>query len=302
MIKQYKCEILIITIMSEETSSSISSAEIDLVDTITEYVEKNKPVLYILTPCFGSVCFVNYIYCLMQTKELFQQFNIQLQVLFCKSDSLVTRARNNLIAKAMSNPDMTHMIFIDNDITWDPIDIIKLLIADKSIVGGVYPLKTYNFDKIVPTDKNPNPIQSIIDRKNSSQLTNLPNVDTIQMNLLKYNVNYISKNIEVIKNLTQVKHVATGFMMIQRNVIEKMAEVYPSTKYTDDVNFLLPEENKYAYALFDCGVVDDHYLSEDWMFCNRWTTMTGKIWIDVSINLTHTGIHDFKGCYMSSLV
>jgi hypothetical protein len=238
----------------------------------------------------------------MQTKELFQQFNIQLQVLFCKSDSLVTRARNNLIAKAMSNPDMTHMIFIDNDITWDPIDIIKLLIADKSIVGGVYPLKTYNFDKIVPTDKNPNPIQSIIDRKNSSQLTNLPNVDTIQMNLLKYNVNYISKNIEVIKNLTQVKHVATGFMMIQRNVIEKMAEVYPSTKYTDDVNFLLPEENKYAYALFDCGVVDDHYLSEDWMFCNRWTTMTGKIWIDVSINLTHTGIHDFKGCYMSSLV
>ena len=28
----------------------------------------------------------------------------------------------------------------------------------------------------------------------------------------------------------------------------------------------------------------------------------GEIWIDISINLTHTGIHDFKGCYMSSLV
>ena len=49
-------------------------------------------------------------------------------------------------------------------------------------------------------------------------------------------------------------------MMIQRNVIEKMTTSYHSTKYTDDINFLTTDENKYAYALFDCGVVDDHYL------------------------------------------
>ena len=288
---------------TNDTSNKIESTELDLKNTIDMYIEKNKPVVYILTPCFGSVCFVNYVSCLMETRELFQHFGIKLHVQFCKSDSLISRARNNLVAKAMNDPQMTHMFFIDNDITWDPFDVIKLLIADKPVIGGIYPLKAYNFNRIVPTEQNPNPIQRIIDTKNSSQLIKeLTNVDTIQMKLLKYNVNYISNQIKIEKNLTQVKHIATGFMMIQRGVIEKMSKAYASTKYTDDVNFLIPEENKFAYALFDCGVVDDHYLSEDWMFCNRWSTIGGELWIDVTINLTHTGIHDFAGCFMSSLI
>ncbi len=287
---------------SNVVHKQIETTEIDLKTMIDEYIEKTHPVVYILTPCYGSVCFVNYVTCLMQTKELFQHFGIKLHVLFCKSDSLISRARNNLVAKAMNDPEMTHMFFIDNDITWDAFDIIKLLVADKPIVGGIYPLKSYNFNRIVPTEQNPNPIQRIIDRKNASQLCKLNDVDTIQMNLLKYNVNYISSQVKIDKNLTQVKHIATGFMMIRRDVIEKMSAAYASTKYTDDVNFLIPEENKFAYALFDCGVVDDHYLSEDWMFCNRWSTIGGELWIDVTINLTHTGINDFAGCYMSSLI
>jgi hypothetical protein len=120
--------------------------------------------------------------------------------------------------------------------------------------------------------------------------------------MLKYNVNYVSKIVTIENNLTKVKHIATGFMLMQRNAIEKMYTYYPETKYTDDVNFLTTDENKYAYALFDCGVVDDHYLSEDWMFCNRWSSNGGDLWIDITINLTHTGIHDFKGCYMSSIL
>lgn len=294
--------------MSEETFTNknitvnTNSNTIDIYDSVKEYVKQHNPVLYILTPCYGSVCFVNFVHCLMQTKELFSYFNIQTHVLFCKSDSLVSRARNNLVAKAMACNDMTHMIFIDNDITWDPFDIIKLLIADKPISGGIYPLKSYNFNKIIPTENNPNPIKSIIDKKDDSLLNKISNEHAVQMNMLKYNVNYVSKIVTIENNLTKVKHIATGFMLIQRGAIEKMCEYYPETKYTDDVNFLTPDENKYAHALFDCGVVDDHYLSEDWMFCNRWSSHGGELWIDITINLTHTGIHDFKGCYMSSLL
>ncbi len=275
---------------------------INIYEILDEYTNKISPVIYILTPCFGSVCFVNYIECLMKTKELCRELGIRLEVLFCKSDSLVTRARNNLIAKAMSDPEMTHILFIDNDITWVPTDILKLLIADKSIIGGIYPFKKYNLDKLIPTEEHPNQVQDMINVKNNSHLHEINDKDAIEMNLLTYNVNYNTKEVKIKNNLTQVKHVATGFMMMQRNVIEKMIKSYSSTKYTDDINFLIKEENKYAYALFDCGVVDDHYLSEDWMFCNRWTLLEGEIWIDVSINLTHTGIHDFKGCYISSLL
>jgi len=287
--------------MDDNNTERVNVRELDFNESVKTYVNKAKPVVYILTPCFGGLCYVNYVNCLLLTKEIFNKFDIELHILFCKGDSLVSRARNNLVAKAMNDEKMTHMMFIDNDITWDPIDIIKLLLAEKSLVGGIYPLKTYNFNKIVPTDTNTNPIENFL---KSSQFIDpaTPATDIIQMRMLKYNVNHISNEVKIVKNLTQVKHIATGFMMIQRNVIEELSNAYPETKYTDDISYLTEEENKYAYALFDCGVVDNHYLSEDWMFCTRWTKQKNDIWIDITINLTHTGTHDFKGCFISTLM
>lgn len=288
----------------QEKKLTTSTPEIEFNKVVKDFVEKNHPTVYILTPCYGSVCFVNFVTCLMQTTELFRFFNIPLLVEFCRNDSLVTRARNNLIAKAMNNPNTTHMLFIDNDITWNPMDIIKLLISDKSIIGGVYPLKHYNFNRLVKDPTNPyntNVVQSWIEKKNNSPLKNISDEEIIQHNLLQYNVNYNSSYLEIENNLAKVRHLPTGFMMIRRQTIEDMSRAFPSTKYTDDVHFLVGDENKFAFALFDCGVEDGHYYSEDWLFCHRWAKMGGETWVDVSINLTHTGIEDYRGCYVTSL-
>jgi hypothetical protein len=291
-------------------SNTILNAKINenvpLNEKINAYIQLNNPTVYLLTPCFASLCYVNYVHCLMQTVELFRKFNIKLVVEFCRNDSLVTRARNNLIARAMNDPNMTHVIFIDNDISWDPVDILKLMVADKQLIGGIYPLKNYNWNELIKDKHNPyntNVVQSMLAKKNQSQFKQvISDENMIQHNLLKYNVNYLTNTLNIDQNLTKLKHIATGFMMIQRNVIEKMFLAFPSTKYADDVNFLRPDENKYAYALFDCGVEDGHYYSEDWLFCHRWTKMGGTIWADVSINLTHTGIEDYRGCYLASLI
>jgi hypothetical protein len=289
--------------MSTFTTSSTGNSFEDL---IRDYVSKNSPHVHILTPCFGAICYVNYVHCLITTMETFRKYNIGISVDFCKNDSLVSRARNNLVARAMNNSKMTHIMFIDNDITWDPIDIIKLLLSNKQLVGGIYPLKHYNWDFLINDKKNPtsnNITKDWINNKNNSQFKDLISDDNmIQHKMLSYNVNYLTNTINVENNLTKVKHLATGFMMIQRNVFDSLFKAFPSTKYTDDVSFLRPEENKYAYALFDCGVEDDHYYSEDWMFCHRWTKLGGAVYIDVTINLTHTGIEDYKGSLIASLL
>lgn len=269
-------------------------------ETVKKYIETNAPKLYILTPCFGGMCYVNYLTCLVNTITLFRQFNFPLQIEFCKSDSLISRARNNLVARALYDKKTTHIIFIDNDISWDPFDILKLIISDKEIIGGIYPLKNYDWSKFT---KDPNYISQLLQKKNQSQLsTLLTDEQMIQHNAVKYNINYLGNVLKISNNLARVKHVPTGFMLIKREVFTKMMKSFPSTKYTDDVNFLRPDENEFAYALFDCGVVDGHYLSEDWLFCNRWTKMGNEIWIDVSINLTHTGTEDYKGSYISSII
>lgn len=289
----------------ESSSEFLENATVNETKNINEkieqFVNEKKPVVYILTPCYGSVCYVNYVYSLMMTLEVFRQYKITANVEFCKSDSLVTRARNNLVAKAMNDPNMTHILFIDNDISWEPFDVLKLLLHDKNIVGGIYPLKNYHWNKLL--ENNGESVKNMIEKKNKSQLSDFINDENmIQYNLLNYNINYKSNEIKIEKNLTEVKHIPTGFMLLKRSVIEKMQEAYPSTKYTDDVHFLTEEENKYCYALFDCGVEDEHYFSEDWMFCHRWSKMGGKLWIDISINLTHTGIEDYKGSLLSSLL
>jgi hypothetical protein len=273
---------------------------------LQEFLKRNKIKLYILTPCFASLCYVNYVHCLMATVELFRKLDIPLKIEFCKNDSLVSRARNNLIARAMSDPEATHFLFIDNDISWDPLDILKLLIAEKDLVGGIYPLKNYDWEKLVKDPQNPynsNVIQTLLKKKNDSQLANLLSDSAmIQHNLLKYNINYVNQYLEINNNLAKVKHLATGFMMIRRSLLAHMMKAFPSTKYRDDVNFLKPEENAMAYALFDCGVEEGHYYSEDWLFCHRWTKMGGDVFVDVSINLTHTGIEDYRGCYISTII
>jgi hypothetical protein len=229
-----------------------------------------------------------------------KELGIDASIQFCRNDSLVSRARNNLIAKAMTNKDATHFMFIDADITWNAFDILKLLVADKPIVGGIYPIKHYNWDRFAA---NPNTVGDIFARKEKSQFKNtVSNEDYLQTNMVRYNINYVSNVLEVEKNLTKVKHLATGFMLLKRNVIDVMSKAFPQTKYVDDVSFLSGSENDYAFALFDCGVEDGHYLSEDWMFCHRWAKMGGSVYADITINLDHTGIETYKGAYITSIM
>lgn len=294
-------------ITEQKESNNLKSAVIDsnvpLDDIINNYVKSNNPKIYILTPCYGGLCYINYVVCLMQTLKVFESYNVKVQVEFCRNDSLVSRARNNLVARAMADPKMTHIFFIDADISWDPIDILKLMVSNKQLIGGIYPLKHYDWDKLTKNNQLTNTVKSLIDKKNNSQFKNIiSDENMVQYNMVRYNVNHISKTLTIEQNLTKVRHIATGFMMIQRNVIEKMSKAFPSTKYTDDVGFLKSNENEFAYALFDCGVEEGHYFSEDWLFCHRWSKMGGDIWIDISINLTHTGIEDFQGSYLASII
>lgn len=293
--------------MNSNSSTSVEATTAKITDfekSIVEYLKNNKvPHVYILTPVYGGVVYINYMQCMINTMKFLDRYGIKVYLEFCKNDSLVSRARNNLVAKAMSNPLTTHIMFIDADITWEPTDIIKLIMNDKSLVGGVYPLKHYYWENLLPPDGS-NVVAKLIEKKNSTQIKNfVSDQQMLQYNMVRYNVNFLNPVLKIENNLTKVRHIATGFMMFKRSTIEQMQLAYPSTKYTDDVGFLQkPEENKHAYALFDCGVEDDHYLSEDWMFCHRWTKMGGSVYLDVSINLTHTGLEDYTGSFISAFI
>ena len=152
------------------------------------------------------------------------------------SDSLINRARNNLIAKFMANPEFTHIMFIDADIGFDYEDVIKMLWHDKDIMTGSYPIKSIKWNKV----------------------SQLAKKDVEPENLMAKSLRYVVNPVKDRKGVVQVDNGAiniydagTGFMLIKREVIEKMIEEYPHLKFKDDTGSLSEEEKKWTYAFFN---------------------------------------------------
>lgn len=244
-------------------------------ETINEMNENNiQPIrLLICTPCYNHTCDSRYVQCLLDTQTFFSKLSIDIEISFIGCESLITRGRNIFVSRFLNNPNNTHMLFIDSDITWTPIDILRLLKSNKALCGGVYPFKRYNWER----------------------LTEVYDSDDIP-HLLNYNVNFDPNNTQVNDSLIKVKHIATGFMMIRRDVFTKLIESYPEKKYTDDCGyFKTEEENKFLYAFFDCQVVNNRYLSEDFYFCHLWEIIGGEVYANMSIKLTHWGSNGYEG-------
>ena len=88
----------------------------------------------------------------MSLVELFNQVDkiegMKLTIKLLPGDSLVTRARNTLVALFLGNPEYTHLLFIDTDITFTPDNVFRLLEMSKKkpIVAAPYPKKGEYYD------------------------------------------------------------------------------------------------------------------------------------------------------------
>src|SRR5204863_5561101 len=73
--------------------------------------------------------------------------NLELKVLLRDGDALITRARANLAAMFLDDPEATHFLFIDADIGFKPEQVFRLIECGADVVAGCYPIKRINWDK-----------------------------------------------------------------------------------------------------------------------------------------------------------
>jgi hypothetical protein len=256
---------------------------------VKQYLSKNKTKMIIGTPCFGGMLHNGFFQSMLELAVNFTKLNIPFEMMTIGNESLIQRARNGIVAKFMADTTASHLMFIDADITFSWINIVKLLLSGKELCGGCYPKKCFNWDKIKhQINKNP----TLGD-------------DELMAKSLDYVFNPIyhkeGENVVIKLNngMAQVKDIGTGFMLINKTVIHKMIKKYPETKFVNNVaGYGNNNGGDYFYALFDCCIdpVSRVYLSEDYLFCKRWIDIGGELWLDLSTNLNHTGIIDYKGC------
>ena len=250
-------------------------------------LRENK--FFIATPCYGGALTEPYFRSTIKLLTFFNSHKIPLAFGTIANESLVTRARNVLLAYFL-NSDYTHLLFIDADIEFQVDDVIKLYAHDKDVVVGAYPKKGVNWNNIKDGMK----------LKESEGKT----VEGGQIGALgsDYAINFKFNDVErkqvsVQNGLIPLHDAGTGFMMIKREAIMKLIDAYPEIKYNNDVQMNGVDLKDNFYALFDTMIdpKDRRYLSEDYTFCRRWQGIGGDIWLDPSISLNHYGSFCFQG-------
>jgi len=212
------------------------------------------PRVHICMPCYGGQLTESTFMSFIKWSNTCRQLGIDWTVETMTNESLISRARNTLSAKFLATKESTHLMFIDADIGWEPWHLLALLNHDKDVIGGLYPMKT------IPVKWCVNGIPGAPD--------NDPN------------------------GLLEVTKTGTGFMLIKRHVLEKIAS-HPAVKpFKNDIG-LDPSLDQYMKTYFDTAVRENRYYSEDWTFCENWRDLGGQIWVDKRVLLRHTGTYVF---------
>jgi hypothetical protein len=247
-----------------------------------EAVEAKKPAkLFVATPMYGGLCTGGYTMGILNCVQTFAPRGIQMFYSYMMNESLITRARNGMAYDFMQS-DATHLMFIDADISFDPKDIVRMIDADKDIICGMYPKKEINWQLVS------NAVKSGVDYKD------LPNYTG------SFVVNLVGGALETtgdINHPMEIDNGGTGFMLIKREVFEKLKPTVP--KYTNDM-ILIVDKNPVKkiideYFATSIDEVSNRLLSEDYHFCKIARQAGFKVYAAPWANLVHSGTYNFSG-------
>jgi len=215
----------------------------------------SKIHLHIGIPCYGGMMSEPTVTSLLRFILLAQQAGLNWSLDTMVNESLITRGRNNLMAKMMTNTAATHFMFIDADIRFQPESILQMLACDKEVIAGLYPKKAL-------------PVNYVINLKPETKIQG---------------------------DIFTVDTAGTGFLIFRRSVYERLIAAHPETKYVDDVGLGKQFEPMMYSIFDCKIDARGHYLSEDWLFCRRWQELGGEIWAHSKVLLNHIGHYEFQG-------
>lgn len=205
------------------------------------------------TPAYGGQVHVDYVHSLMD----FFRHKIRFRVFTIGNESLITRARNTIISTFHQSPAYTHLLFLDGDVQLTAKGLLGLLEHDRPVIGAPVALKRVD----ASGNKKPN-YQGVLSRDG---------------------------------NLLTVEHLGTAVLLLERSAVDSLVEDAVSDGRVYEVAMETEEGPRTAihYDVFQVGVRDGTYLSEDFWICRRLRELGFDISVDLSVGTVHYGIQRF---------
>lgn len=227
--------------------------------------------IFIPLICYNHTCYAEYMVSMIKLISVAKDNNLDLSFYPIFFDPSVGRARNSAVSFFLQDPDNTHLLFMDADLSFEPLDVFKLIEADKDVIGGAYPKKYICWDRI-----KEDPTQEYVD------FTSGGNIEANNDGFLN------------------VEYIPPGFLLIKREVIQKIIDNNPELKYK---NYVDGYGDGDFYDLFRVGVNNEgFYESGSWQFCLLWRKLGGQLLVHPEVNVKHLGWHEYSGNFMKHLI
>ncbi len=252
-----------------------------------------KPRLCVATPCYGGQVTHHYLLSMMRLQRACIERGVGFTAEVIGGDALITRARNTLVQMFLSDPEATHLLFIDADIGFEPDMVFEYIDFDKPFVAGIYPSKTVNWPNVAHYARS------------------IPADALDPQSLPAYGAEYVVEFEEPSKlirsgRFARARHAGCGFMMIRRDVFAELTpHLAKDQSYRRiDVGSNVPLGDAVKHLYFETMIDPETntYISEDYAFCARWRSIGGEIWVDLESKFTHVGPWAFRGDFTTQLV
>ena len=235
--------------------------------------------IHIATPMYGGNCKGIYTDSLLSLVFELSKRNYQVSFSKMYNESLITRARNNLVYE-FEKSGADALLFIDADEGFNTEDVIKMIEADKDIIGAIYPMKNINWEMVrraVLEGK-----ENLGDYSGYFAMNMLPGETTFKLS-----------------EPVGVTEVATGLMFVKKVVFEKMKPECPKYMLNrSDASF---SDADMVTEYFATSITNDGILlSEDYHFCRKWREMGGEVFAAPWVKVVHAGEYIFSGNFAAT--
>jgi len=185
--------------------------------------------LFIATPMYGGLNYSGFNASVMKLQELCLRNGIAFRMHSLSNESLIQRARS-YVADEFLRSGMTHLMFIDADIEFNPQDVLLMLAISAydstyDIVCAPYPKKNIAWEKVLKAAKSgayDNAPEKLEEVTGDFVFNLRPNPDGSHEHTFRLN------------EPQMVSEAGTGMMMIQRKALEIWADTYPELYYRPD--------------------------------------------------------------------
>jgi hypothetical protein len=239
----------------------------------------NNNSILIVIPTIDCKIHTDTMMSVMNMEKILLKNDYKIEIIF-PVGSLISRIRNEA-SKYFLDSKNDYLLFIDADLGNFEHAILDLLKSKKDIIGCTYPKK--HIDKEMTKYDIDNKYQNHQCNKNVNFNINL-----------KGSIGETLKEIKLNDGVVEVKNLPTGFMLINRNVFNKLIQDNPTIKYKD-------YSGKLFYDFFKVGIVNSQYLSEDYYFNYLCTESGLKTYCNFNFSLKHHGNIFYQGCFYEYL-